>query len=531
MSEIYIDAIWLSVAFLCGLVAKRLNLPVLTGFLITGIVLNFFGIKDGAINDVLPVLSELGVMLLLFTIGLKIKVKQLIKPEVLITASANMVLSVLAIGSFVFLFSYFGISYFAGLDIKASLLIGFALSFSSTVFVIKILEDRGELTSFHGKIAVGILIIQDIFAVVFLSVSGNYVPSLWIFGLPIYLLAVQRVFYFILDESGHGELLTVFGFFATFVGGAMVFKFVGLKPDLGALVVGMLMVNHKKAEELYDRMMSYKDFFLIAFFISIGLQGVPTFNMLLVASLLLIFALVKGGFFIFLLSFFNVRARTAFLTSVSLSNFSEFGLITMYAGLQSGLIGQEWLTILAILMSFSFFASSPFNANVHKLFDRFKSVIMLLNRGKNCIDTEIADLGNAEYIVIGMGSIGLPAYKHLAVQYPGKVIGIDYNHDRIEAFQKQSINAVWGDATNNLFWIGANFSKVKLVLLGTSDFQSNFNVLMEINMLENKNFKVAAISHYDDEAEQFIANKVDFIYDYKSSIGDDFAEKSIVALG
>jgi glutathione-regulated potassium-efflux system ancillary protein KefC len=527
MAEVYIDAIWISVAFICGLIAKRINLPVLTGFLITGIVLNFFGIKDGAINNVLPVLSELGVMLLLFTIGLKIKVKQLIKPEILVTASANMVLSVISIASFILLFSYFSVSYFTNLDAKAALLIGFALSFSSTVFVIKILEERGELTSFHGKIAVGILIIQDFFAVAFLSVSGNYIPSPWIFGLPIYLFTAQRILFYILDESGHGELLTVFGFFATFVGGAMVFKFVGLKPDLGALVIGMLLVNHKKAKELYDRMMNYKDFFLIAFFISIGLQGVPTFDMIMVALLLLLFALVKGGFFIYLLSYFNIKARTAFLTSVSLSNFSEFGLITIYAGVQSGLVGPEWLTILAIVMSFSFFAASPVNANVHSIFDRFKSVIMLLNRGKNFVDNEIADLGNAEYLIIGMGSIGFPAYKHLDAAYPGKVLGIDYNHDRIEAFQKQGINAAWGDAINNLFWIGADFSKVKIVLLGTSDFQTNFNVLIEINKLSKRDFKVSAISHYEDEAIKFKEHNVDFVYDYKSSIGDDFAEKAI----
>ena len=105
MTQVYIDAIWLSVAFICGLIAKRLNLPALIGFLITGIVLNFLGIKDGEISSVLPVLSDLAVMLLLFTIGLKIKVKQLVKPEVWVTASLNMILAVVAIGAFVFLMS------------------------------------------------------------------------------------------------------------------------------------------------------------------------------------------------------------------------------------------------------------------------------------------------------------------------------------------------------------------------------------------------------------------------------------------
>ena len=528
MTQVYIDAIWLSVAFICGLIAKRLNLPALIGFLITGIVLNFLGTKDGEISSVLPVLSDLGVMLLLFTIGLKIKVKQLVKPEVWVTASLNMILAVVAIGAFVFLMSYLSISYFTGLDVKASLLIGFALSFSSTVFVIKILEDRGELTSFHGKIAVGILIIQDIFAVIFLSATSQQLPSVWILALPVYLYLARHALGYILNQSGHGELLTVFGFFATFVSGAVVFKFMGLKPDLGALMMGMLLVDHKKAEELYDRMMNYKDFFLIAFFISIGLQGVPTLSMIYVAFALLLFAFLKGGLFVFIMSFFNIRARTAYLASISLSNFSEFGLITMAAGVGLGWIGAEWLTILALVMSFSFFLASPINAYAHRLFDRFKSVIMLINRGKNCVDNEITDFGGAEYIVIGMGSIGLPAFKHLSKVYPGRVIGIDYNHDRIQAQREQGLNAAWGDATNNLFWTGADFSKIKLVLLGTSEFQTNFNVLLEINKLPHRKFKLGAISHYEDEAAQFAEHAVDFIYDYKSSIGGDYAEKAIL---
>ncbi len=530
MNHIYIDAIWLSVAFLCGLVAMRLNMPALIGFLITGIVLNFLGIKDGEISSILPVLSDLGVMLLLFTIGLKIKVKQLIKPEVWVTASANMILSIIAIGSFVFLMSFFSISYFTGLDIKASLLIGFALSFSSTVFVIKILEDRGELTSYHGKIAVGILVIQDIIAVIFLTASSQQMPSIWIFGLPIYLYLARHVLGYILKQSGHGELLTVFGFFATFVSGAVVFKFVGLKPDLGALVMGMLLVDHKKAEELYDRMMNYKDFFLIAFFISIGLQGIPTLGMVFVTLVLLVFALFKGGLFLFLMSFFNIRARTSFLASIGLSNFSEFGLIVMYAGVSLGWVGSEWLTILALLMSFSFFVSSPVNANAHRIFDRFKSFILLINKGKNYTDSEITDLGGAEYLVVGMGSIGLPAFKHLDEVYPGKVIGIDYNLERIKKQQDQGLNAAWGDATNNLFWTGVNFDNLKMVLLGTSDFKTNYNVLFEINKLQNRKFKLGVISHYDDEAAQFSLHAVDLIYDYKSSIGGDFAEKAILTM-
>lgn len=528
MAEAYIiDALWLSIAFFSGLLAKRLGLPPLIGFLLTGIVLNALGVKEGNINEVLATLSDLGIMLLLFTIGLKIKIKSLIKREVWFTASAHALLTVLAVGGFLFALSYSGLQYFTNLSFTSCLLIGFALSFSSTVFVAKILEERGELSSFHGKIAIGILIIQDIFAVVFLAATSDSLPSLWALVLPLYLYLIRFVLYRLLDAAGHGELLTAFGFFAAFVAGAMAFYLTGVKADLGALVTGMLLVNHKKADELYDRMMSYKDFFLIAFFVSIGLTGVPTLHTFLITLLLLPFMFVKGGLFMVLFSGFNLRARTAFLTSLSLSNFSEFGLIISMIGMKNGLLPSEWILIIALLMSLSFLIGSPLNARVHKIFDRYKYIIMKLNTGKKYIDTEPASLGDAEVVIIGMGSIGRPAYEYFNAKWPGKVIGIDYKHDTVELLKSQGMNVEWGDATNSVFWTYAKLSKVKLVMLAMSDFNSNNNTLAEILKLKRRKFKIAAITHYPDEIEAFRKQGVDYIYDYKSNIGCDFAEQTV----
>lgn len=522
-----IDAIWLTIAFLSGLAAKKANLPALIGFLLTGLLLNALNIKDGNIHEVLNTLSDLGIMLLLFTIGLKIKFKSLLKPEIWFTASAHMILSVLAIGGFVFLLSYSSLRMFTAMDLQGAFLIGFALSFSSTVFAAKILEERGELSSFHGKIAIGILIIQDIFAVIFLAFSSSDTPSLWALLLPLYLYLIRIVLGRLLDHAGHGELLTAFGFFAAFVTGALIFKLTGVKADLGALAIGMIMVNHKKADELYDRMMNYKDFFLIAFFVSIGLTGNPGWQTVVPMLILLPFMLVKGSLFMVLFSRFNLRARTAFLTSLSLSNFSEFGLITAMVGYHAGLLNADWILIIALLMSLSFLISSPLNARVHKIFDKYKYWIMKLNTGKKYIDTEPTTLGDAQYVIIGMGSIGKPAYEHFERTYPGKVIGIDYKHETIESLKQKGYNVEWADATNPVFWRYANFSKVKMVLLAMSDFNSNNNTLNQILKLRRKKFKVAAIIHYPDEAELFRQRGVDYIYDYKSNIGADFAEQAI----
>ena len=530
MDPVYIDAIWLGVAFASGILMKQLGLPTLVGFLLAGFFLNYADIIEGNLKQVLDTIANLGITLLLFTIGLKIKFKSLLKKEVLLTASSHMTITILGFSGLIFLMSYTGMAFFANMSFESSLVVGFALSFSSTVFLVKIFEERGELNAAHGKIAIGILIIQDIFAVIFISATNDVLPSIWVFLLPAYLYLIRFLINPLLSKAGHGELLTVFGFVAPFVLGSLAFYSVNLKPDLGALILGMLLVNHPKNHELYERMMNYKDFFLIAFFISIGLAGKPTLSMMLIALGLLIFAFLKGYLFMLILARFNLRARTNFLASLSLSNYSEFGLIVAAVGLNKGLISEDWLLIIALVMSLSFIISSPLNAKSYELFDRFKDRIVKLNRTSKEIDCQPIIMKDSEYLIIGIGSIGQSALKEFESKYPKKVLGVDYSTETIERLNDEGFNLVWGDTTDREFWEDRDFSNIKMVVLSMSDYASNYNTLKVINKINKRPFKIAAICHYDDEKQKYLDLSVDYVYYYKSSLGEDLAQHAIQEL-
>ena len=527
MSAIYIDALWLSIAFLSGLAMKKIKLPPLIGFLATGFFLNYFGFTDGNLQEIIETLSNLGITLLLFTIGLKIKLSQLLKKEVLVTTSAHIVLTSLSFGGFIFLFSYLSLPLFEGISWQTSFVIGIALSFSSTVFIIKTLEQRGEISSRHGKFAIGVLIIQDIFAVIFLTLSKTEWPSIWALTLPLYLYILHFVLSRLLSQTGHGEMLTVFGFFAPFIGGALAFDFINIKYDLGALTVGMLLVNHVRSNELYDRMMSYKDFFLVGFFINIGLQGVPTWGNMAVAAILLIGVFFKGALFFKLFSFFNLRARSNFLTSMHLSNYSEFGLIVGSVAVTSGLLSNEWLVTIALAMSFSFLLSAPIVERSYELFDRFKKYIQPWNHTSSNIDDQPYISGKVKFIVVGLGSIGMPAYLRLHHEFKGCVIGVDYNQEKIDNLKNNDFHAVWGDVTDREFWEESNWIAVEFVVLAMSDYASNVNTLRQINKLASRSFKVGVICHYEDEKEKFQSLGADLIYHYKTEVGEDFADHAI----
>lgn len=528
MTALYIDAIWLATAFLAGLLMRRIGLPTLIGFLASGFLLKAFGAVDGKLIDVLSSLSDLGITLLLFTIGLKIKLRTLVKKEIIITASAHMLLTTLAFAGLLFLLSYSSIRVFSDLSIASALTIGFALSFSSTVFVIKSLEDRGELTSTHGNMAIGILIIQDIFAVIFLTAMNDVTPSLWVLLLPLYIYLIRFVLNYLLNRSGHGDLLTVFGFFAPLIAGAMAFDLVNLKYDLGALIIGMLLVNHTKADELYKRMLKFKDFFLIAFFINIGLLSEsPSIISISVALGILLLVFFKGFLFNYIMSFFDLRARTNFLTALSLTNFSEFGLIIGAVGYNAGLISDKWIVVLAVLMSFSFLLSAPINAKSYELFDWFKSFLTKLNKTPKEIDCQPKIALEINYVIVGTGSIGGPALRHFHSKHQHQVLAVDYSTDRVEKLKEEGYNAVWGDTTDREFWDEAELDNIKLVVLAMTDYASIFNTLKQIKQLKNRKFKIATICHYADEKQKLEAFDVDYIYYYKTELGIDFAEHAM----
>jgi predicted Kef-type K+ transport protein len=519
----HIDAIWISVAFIAGYLAKRLKLPPLIGFLATGFILNFTGLSTGFIA--IHAMAELGVMLLLFSVGLKINLKSLLKKEIWASAGIHSIITTLLFGSFLGLLSTLGLLYWAPLSFKTALIIGFVLSFSSTVFTIKILEDRGEVTSFHGKIAIGVLVIQDILAVIFLSLSSNHWPSIWALGLPIYLWLIRLTLYRLLKAVDHGELLTLFGFFVAFVAGAMSFDLVGLKADLGALIMGVLLGGHARSKELSDHMSGYKDFFLIAFFLEIGLSGLPNWNSLFIALILLFLMLFKTGLFMYLFTRFNLRARTSLLTSLSLSTYSEFGLIVTSMGVSAGWLSSDWLVTLALTMSLSFVLAAPFNYHSHQIFDKYKPQLMKLNTCKIHPDDEPTSLGDAEYLVCGMGRIGQSVYRQLKSEYRGKVVSIDYDHETVNKTQQLGKNIIWGDVTDSNFWQNVDLSRIKMIFLAFSSHASNVNTSIELAVLDLPHIKIGSVCEFRDQAKELLSHQVDFVYNYREQVGKEFANE------
>ncbi len=511
-------------AFILGYAVKQIGLPPLVGFLTAGFVLNYFGVESG---ETLEKIADFGVLLLLFTIGLKLKVKNLLKKQIWATSSLHMLITILIFSTLIWAGSVLGITYFSNLKFTQVLLVSFALSFSSTVFAVKILEETGTLRSTHGRIAIGILIVQDIFAVLFLTLTSNEAPSPWAFALLALLvipwLLQKTPMSRILDNSGHGELFLLLGVLLPIVG-ASLFYSVGLKPDLGALVLGILLSGHKRSSEMANAMMSLKDLFLVGFFISIGLSGLPSWEEVGLAGLFTLLLPVKIFLFFLILTQFKLRARTSFLTTMNLANYSEFGLIVAVAAVSKSWLAPEWMLILAMSVSFTFILASQLNMVSNKIYARMQRRLLSFESAERLKEDEPIEFSKEEVIVFGMGRTGNKVYEVMQENYGKKVLGIDQNEERIEHHSSQGKNVIQGDAMDLNFWQRINLtSNPPVIILATSSHITHMKVIEQLKELHCE-LSVAAISRFEDEMNELKEAGVQTVFNLYEEAGAGFAE-------
>ncbi len=514
----HVSTAMIALVFVLGFIAKQIGLPPLAGFLIAGFILKALGIETvPGLNS----LADLGITLLLFTIGLKLDIRSLARPEIWAGSSLHMLLIIISFGTLITIISYLGLPMFADINLKTATLLAFALSFSSTVFAVKVLEDKGELKATHGRIAIGILIMQDIFAVAFLTISSGKIPSAWAIVVLISLIALRPVFIQIIKRVGHGELLVIAGFIFA-MGGATLFELTSMKADLGALVMGIILARHDRSSEMANSLLAFKDLFLIGFFLSIGLTATITLNVIWVALLLLAIIPAKVLLYYWLLSMFRLRARTSFLTSLSLANYSEFGLIVSAIGYQYEWLSSEWLGVMAVAMAFTFIVASPLNVASHQLYARIDKFIIRFQRKERLSSENIISTGDAEILIFGMGRVGTAAYESMRQKHGDIVLGVDNDAIVIEKHTKQNRKVIQGDATDAEFWENLLTDKVRVILLDMPKPEENLFAFQQIQAHGYKG-KVAGTAKYDDQVEMLKAAGFDAAYNIYGEAGAGFA--------
>lgn len=523
-------AIYLAAAVAGGLLAVLLRLPPLVGFLAAGFALGAAGAPE---LPYLEPVAQFGVILLLFAIGLKLDVRTLIKREVWLTTIGHLAVSV-AIGlGFLGLLAVLGFGLVADEPLSALALVGFALSFSSTVFVVKVLDDRSDTTALYGRIAVGVLVMQDVAAVVFLSLSSGEPPSPWA-ALLLLLVPGRWLLYRVWDRIGHGELQALFGVLVAVVLGYGAFEAVGIDGDVGALVVGVLLASHPQAGELSRSLMTFKDLMLVAFFVNIGLHGTPHLLEVGLALLLLLVLPFQVAAYAVMLWLMRLRRRTSFLTGLVLSNYSEFGIIVAAVGASTGLLHEQWVVVVSLAVAFSFAASAIVNRRgvelATKLSYRFARVLPARPDEKVHPDDRLVDVGEADALVLGLGRVGSATYVRLRDEYGLRVVGVE--HDRLLADQlaDNGYEVVRADATDLEFWSRVQRAgRVRVAVLAMPFHNANLIALARLHAAGFQG-KVAAVARYDDDVSELQRHGADAVFHLYGSAGAALADHAAEVL-
>ena len=260
-------------------------------------------------------------------------------------------------------------------------------------------EDRGETISLHANLTIGILVTQDILAVLYLAFTSDTPPG--VSALALFLLPLLRpIRLYLVRHAGHGDLVLLFGI-------AQIFESLHLKASLGALIADVILGQSDRYQELYVLLTSINDLLLIGFFLHIGFYGLPSKEMIIVPLVLSLLIVIRPALYYLLFVAFKPCARNALLAGFALFNYSEFGLIV--AATEQGHLSVEWLTTLALAVFISFFLATPLNANVHKIYHRFRKKPYKLEPQDRLRREAAAELSDAEIVVLGMGRVGTGA--------------------------------------------------------------------------------------------------------------------------
>ena len=484
----------IAVLFIC----HRLRVPAVVGFLLTGILVGPYGLGlIKAIQEV-EILAEIGVVLLLFTIGIEFSFKRLlqIRKTILMGGSLQVLLTFLA--------TFFIVRQF-GQAFGEAVFIGFLVALSSTAIVLKLLQERAEVDSPHGRTTLGILIFQDVIIVPMILVTplltgatGDAGGSLLVLlakGIGIILLVmvsarwiVPKVLYQIARTRNH-ELFLLSVVVICF-GVAWLTSKAGLSIALGAFLAGLIISNSEYSYQALGNILPFRDVFTTFFFVSIGMMldvgflfQQPVFIMLIVLSVLILKAIIAGSVTILL----GFPLRTGILVGFALGQIGEFSFILSRKGIEHGLLAgniyQMFLAISVISM-----AATPF---IIALAPRIADAILRLPLPKRLIsgfypvsEIKVTDREN-HLVIIGFGVNGRN------VARAARVAGIPYaiiemNPEIVRSEQAEDEPIYYGDATQEAVLQHSNIKGARIVVVAINDPTATRRIAEVIRRLNPK---------------------------------------------
>lgn len=486
-----------------ALIMRIIRQPLIIGHILTGVIVGPSVLHLVQNPDTIETFSTIGIALLLFIIGLGLN-PSVIKEVGRVSSIAGIVQVIITglLG--------WGTGILFGLSRTESVFLGIALSFSSTIIILKLLSDKKEQSRLYGKIAIGILLLQDLLATIALLVvaargSGEAFSTIELLRLTgkglLIIVPLMLIGRLILPRfhnliAGSQEFLFLFAIGWGF-GSAALFEYVGFSLEIGALAAGIALAALPYAQEVSSRLRPLRDFFIVVFFIALGTRiDVTNFggHLPLILASCLVVIIIKPLIVMSVMGLLGYTKRASFKTAIALGQISEFSLIFVILGYNQGLVSNELVSVLTVVALVSIAVSTYLIIYSDKIFNVLESHLSMFEQRK--AHTEHAKR-NFQMALFGYRKGGhefLRVFKQLNKPF----VVIDYDPEVIDILEKEKINYLYGDATDIELLYEAGLSKVKLVVSTMSDHDTNISLIKFISKI---NPDAVIVSHADSVVE------------------------------
>lgn len=470
-------AVLLALTVLLGVIATKLRQPLIVSFILVGIIAGQDVLGLISAHSEIKVLASFGITLLLFIVGLKLDL------ETIKTFGGTILL--LGFGQIIFTtLAGWWVTWLCGIEWHAALFLALALTFSSTIIIIKVLSDRYEIDSLYGRLSIGILIIQDIVAVLAIIVltslsleTNSYTHLQWeliallLKGLG-FMAFLWILMHFVLPRvidqfARSNELLILFALsWAVIL--AVVANSLGFSKEVGGFLAGVSLASSHYRESIAGRLETVRNLLLLFFFLDLGasLQINAVFSQWQQAFWLLLFViLVKPLLVILLTRAMRFRMRTGFLTAMTMGQISEFSLILVSLGLTLGYIDQAMQSLMTLIGLVSIGLSAYIIAYSHTIYQFLAPTLSRLEQKIHCREEDFIFNQNTapDIIIYGFGRHG-QHMAHILANHDLHVLCIDFDPRKSKPISHDKIMVQFGDAEDPEFSNKLPLSNVKLVI-------------------------------------------------------------------
>ncbi len=499
-----IIGIILIIATLFGILSRFFRQPLILAYIATGLVLGPLVFNKISSSETITTFAQIGVAFLLFIVGLELNFKTL--REVGFLALILGISQVLVTGGLAFL-----LSFLLGFSFIHSLYLALALTFSSTIIVVKFLADRTDLETFYGKISVGILIIQDLIALLILIFLTGLQTNIGNAG-PFFTLIKGLVFFFAVFLISKFVLPALFRFvaksqeqlFLTSIAWcfflATTAAYLGFTIEIGAFLAGLSLAVLPYHHDITSKIAQLRDFFLVIFFVNLGLQiTIPSFQTILLPTVIFILFVLIGKPVIIqtLVGFFGYRKRTGFFVGTSLAQISEFSLILATLGISIGHITPSIASIITLTGIATITLSSYLISFNHTIYNRTARFLTFFERKNAHADIEKI---NQPYdtILFGCYRLGSSILDYLH-KNNHRVLVVDFNPDVIRKMERKKIPCIYADAGDHALLEDLDLTKVKLIISTIPAPEDTKTLLHYINR-KNKNIMTIVTTNHPNQA-------------------------------